>query len=181
MLGHGGACRASRSAEAAQLGAALGSTAPCRSPSEAKEPGREPQANSQQPGWTETLVPGEASGPAAISGDPSTPSPPACSCLQAPAALHGTMLRPGPGCRAAGNRNLGGEGNMELQLHHLPSASRVPAPATSRAALTCCPLPSLPPRAPRISKESQRQLPRHRRVSGSPMHARSGVHGQGCA
>lgn len=54
------------------------------------------------------------------------------------------MLRPGLGCRAAGSRNLGGEGNLELQLRHLPGVPQVPALAASRAALTCRPLPSLP-------------------------------------
>lgn len=76
-------------------------------------------------------------------------------------------------CGAAGSPSLGRQGNLELPARLLPGVPRVPAPATSSNALS----PSLPSRAPRISKESQCQLPGHGRVSGSPS---PGVGAAGC-
>lgn len=62
-----------QSTPAQRLGAALGSMGPCRSPSEAKEPGREPQANLQQPRADRDL--GARGSPRALPPSAGTPPP----------------------------------------------------------------------------------------------------------
>lgn len=89
-------------------------------------------------------------------------------------------------CHAAPWPGLQLQGAETLVGRETWSCSRIPAPGPCPSHLlrhsNLLP-PSLPPRAPRVGKKSQRQLPRHRRVSGSPApgRARGGVCGQGCA
>lgn len=167
-----------RSSPAQWLGAALGSTWPCRSPSDAKELGREPPANPRQPGWTETLVPGEALG---LCCRPLHPEP---SCLPLPAGL-GSPARhhaaPQPGLQSCREPKPWWAGKPGAAAASPPRCARGPRPSRLPRCSNVL-SPSLPPRAPRIGKESQRQLSRHRRVSESPVpgHACSGVCGQGC-
>lgn len=110
--------------------------------------GGEPQANQERMGrtWCQEGPPGSAT----FSRDPHTECP-ACRFRQPHTApeLQGV---PALACRETWSCH-----------HHLPGVPCVPAPATSSNTVS----PSLPSRAPWIGKESQCQLPGHRRVSGS--------------
>lgn len=186
MLGHGEACRAPRSAEAARPGGSVWHWAPqghARAAARRRSWGENPRQTHSSPSGRRPWCQERPSGSATISGDLSPlPEP---SCLQLPArsgspARHHAAARPGlQSCREPKPWWGGKPGAAAASPPRC-----APGPCPGR--LPCCsnmPSPSLPPRAPRIGKESQRQLPRHRRVSGSPApgHACSGVRGQRCA
>lgn len=172
------ACQAPCSAEASQPGGSVRHWAPrghARVPARQRSWGGSPWQTHSSLGGQRPWCQERPSGSAAI---PFTLSPPACSCPQARAAPHGTVLLHGPSCRESKPWWAGKPGAAAASP---PWGARGPRPSRLPRRSNVL-SPSLPPRAPRISKESQCQLSRHRRVSGSPTpgHACSGVCGQGC-